>query len=139
RPLGKGLRPHPWPRCSYRAAARCARRHAHRVLRPLPRRGPAGAAHDDGTGSSPALWPQALPNPGRRAYRSGSTRGEITLRGRRTLVPGWRARSVEGHELALPSFMYAAGRDPLDARTLEAIAIGVTTRKYRRALDPLPA
>src|SRR5439155_899182 len=27
----------------------------------------------------------------------------------------------------------------LDARTLEAIAIGVTTRKYRRALDPLPA
>jgi transposase-like protein len=54
-------------------------------------------------------------------------------------VPRLRARSVDGHELALSSFAYAAGRDPLDARTLEAIAIGVTTRKYRRALDPLPA
>jgi hypothetical protein len=66
--------------------------------------------------------PKHVPNPGRRAYRSGSTRGEITLGGRRILVPRLRARSVEGHELALPSFMYAAGRDPLDARTLEAIA-----------------
>jgi putative transposase len=83
--------------------------------------------------------PRHVPHPGRRAYRSGSTRGEITLGGRRILVPRLRARSVAGHELALPSFMYAAGRDPLDARTLEAIALGVTTRKYRRALDPLPA
>jgi transposase-like protein len=82
--------------------------------------------------------PRHIPNPGRRAYRSGSTRGEITLGGRRILVPRLRARSVEGHELALPSFMYAAGRDPLDARTLEAIAIGITTRKYHRALDPPP-
>src|SRR5262249_44396950 len=58
--------------------------------------------------------------------------------GRRILVPRLRARSVDGHELELPSFVYAAGRDPLDARTLEAIAIGITTRKYHRALDPLP-
>jgi putative transposase len=82
--------------------------------------------------------PKHVPNPERRAYRSGSTRGEVTLGGRRILVPRLRARSIEGHELALPSFTYAAGRDPLNARTLEAIAIGVTTRKYRRALDPLP-
>jgi putative transposase len=82
--------------------------------------------------------PKHVPNPERRAYRSGSTRGEVTLGGRRILVPRLRARSMEGHELALPSFTYAAGRDPLNARTLEAIAIGVTTRKYRRALDPLP-
>ena len=39
----------------------------------------------------------------------------------------------------MPSFAYASARDPLDARTLEAIAVGVTTRKYHRALDPLPA
>jgi putative transposase len=83
--------------------------------------------------------PKHVPNPARRAVRGGSTRGEVTLGGRRILVPRLRARSVDGHELALPSFTYAAGRDPLDARTLEAIAIGVTTRKYRRALDPLPA
>ena len=83
--------------------------------------------------------PKHVPNPARCAYRSGSTRGEVTLGGRRILVPRLRARSMEGHELALPSFTYAAGRDPLNARTLEAIAIGVTTRQYRRALDPLPA
>jgi putative transposase len=82
--------------------------------------------------------PKHVPNPARRAVRGGSTRGEVTLGGRRILVPRLRARSVDGHELTLPSFAYAAGRDPLDARTLEAIAIGVTTRKYRRALDPLP-
>ena len=83
--------------------------------------------------------PKHVANPKRRAVRGGSTRGEVTLGGRRILVPRLRARSVDGHELTLPSFTYAAGRDPLNARTLEAIAIGVTTRKYRRALDPLPA
>ena len=83
--------------------------------------------------------PKNVPNPDRRAYRHGQVPGEVTLGGRRILVPRLRARSVAGHELDLPSFAYAAHRDPLDARTLEAIAIGVTTRKYRRALDPLPA
>jgi putative transposase len=83
--------------------------------------------------------PKNVPNPARRAYRGGSVRSAVTLGGRRILVPRLRARSVDRHELDLPSFTYAAGRDPLDARTLEAIAIGVATRKYRRALDPLPA
>ncbi|MGH8699011.1 MAG: IS256 family transposase, partial [Burkholderiales bacterium] len=83
--------------------------------------------------------PKNVPDPARRAYRHGQTRGEVTLGGRRILVPRLRARSVDGHELELPSFRYAAQRDPLDARTLEAIALGVTTRKYPRALDPLPA
>ncbi len=83
--------------------------------------------------------PKNVPDAERRAYRHGQTRGEVTLGGRRILVPRLRARSVDGHELELPSFRYAAHRDPLDARTLEAIAIGVTTRKYHRAHDPLPA
>jgi transposase-like protein len=83
--------------------------------------------------------PKHVPDPARRAYRGGSVPGEVTLGGRRILVHRLRVRSVDGHELALPSFAYAAHRDPLDVRTLEAIAIGVTTRKYRRALDPLPA
>src|SRR5207245_7295096 len=83
--------------------------------------------------------PTTVPAPARRASRPGRAPGEATLGGRRILVPRLRARSVDGHELALPSCAYAARRDPLDARTLEAIAIGVTTRKYRRALDPLPA
>src|SRR3989475_13196719 len=83
--------------------------------------------------------PKNAPNPDRRAYRGGSVRGEVTLGGRRILVPGLRARSVDGHELELPTFAYAAGREPLNARTLEAIAIGITTRKYPPALYPPPA
>jgi putative transposase len=81
--------------------------------------------------------PKHVPNPGAvpiaagvRAARSRSAGAGSSCR---ACVRG------AGHELALASFLYAAGRDPLDARTLEAIAIGVTTRKYRRALDLLPA
>jgi len=62
----------------------------------------------------------------------------VTLGGRRILVPRLRARSVDGAELVLPSFAYAAGRDPLDAHTLNALAVGVATRAYQRTLDPLP-
>jgi transposase-like protein len=82
--------------------------------------------------------PAHVPDPQRRAYRHGKVAGEVTLGGRRILVPRLRARSVDGAELVLPSFAYAAGRDPLDARTLEAIAAGVSTREYGRVLDPLP-
>jgi len=82
--------------------------------------------------------PPHVPDPDRRAYRHGTVAGEVTLGGRRILVPRLRARSVDGAELVLPSFTYAAGRDPLDARTLDALAVGVSTREYRRVLDPLP-
>src|SRR5262249_2223806 len=82
--------------------------------------------------------PKHVPNSARRAVRGGSTRGEVTLGGRRVLVPRPRARGAGGDELGPPTRFYAAGCDPLDARTLEAIAIGITTRKYHRALDPLP-
>src|SRR5213593_5223081 len=43
--------------------------------------------------------PKNVPNPERRAYRGGSVCGEVTLGGRRILVPRLRARSVDGHEL----------------------------------------
>ena len=71
-------------------------------------------------------------------YRHDKVTGEVTLGGRRILVPRLRARSVEGAEVVLPSFAYAAARDPLEAHTLEAMAAGVATREYRRVLDPLP-
>lgn len=82
--------------------------------------------------------PPHVPDPARRAYRHGKVAGEVTLGGRRILVPRLRARSLDGTELVLPSFAYAAGRDPLDAHTLNALAVGVSTRAYHRTLDPLP-
>lgn len=75
---------------------------------------------------------------GTLTMRIYSTQSEVVLGGRRIVLPRLRARSVTGAELTLPSFAYASAQDPLDARTLEAIAVGVTTRKYYRALDPLP-
>lgn len=45
---------------------------------------------------------------------------------------------MDGAELRLPSFGFASSRDPLDHRTLEAIAVGVSTRKYGRSLETLP-
>jgi transposase-like protein len=82
--------------------------------------------------------PAHVPDPQRRAYRHGQTRGEVTLGGRRIVVPRLRARGIDGSEIALPSFAYAARRDPLDAHTLDALAAGVATRAYHRTLDPLP-
>lgn len=82
--------------------------------------------------------PKWMPNAQRRAVRGGTTKSEVTLGGRRIGIQRLRARSVEGSELRLPSFEFAASRDPLDARTLEAISIGVSTRKYARSLDALP-
>jgi putative transposase len=82
--------------------------------------------------------PKWLPNPQRIAQRGGSSASELTLGGRRLPVRRLRARAVAGSELALPSFTWATGRDPLERRTLEAIAVGVSTRNYHRTLDDLP-
>ena len=76
--------------------------------------------------------------PSRSAVRAGSAPGEVTLGGRRIVLQRPRVRCVRGRELGLPSFALAARRDPLDQRTLEAIAVGVSTRGYRRSLEALP-
>jgi len=81
--------------------------------------------------------PKGVHQPGRRAWRGGSTAGRVTLGGRQIEMPRLRARSAEG-ELSLASFSWAASRDPLNAHTMEAIGAGVSTRKYHRTLDPLP-
>ncbi len=81
--------------------------------------------------------PKGQHDPERRAHRAGSTSSDITLGGRRIPVRRLRARRLGGEELALPSFAFATDRDPLDRRTMEAIACGVSTRKYGRSLEKL--
>ena len=39
--------------------------------------------------------------------------------------------------MELPSFAFAASRDPLDRHALNAVACGISTRKYARSLEPL--
>ena len=78
------------------------------------------------------------PDTERRAYRGGHTASNVVLGGRRIGVQRPRARGIEGGELMLPTFTWAAGADPLNRATMQAIAAGVTTRRYRSTLDPLP-
>ncbi len=79
------------------------------------------------------------PDAQRRAYRGGHTASSVVLGGRRIAVQRPRVRGIEDGELALPTFTWAAGADPLNRATMQSIAAGVTTRRYRGTLDPLPA
>jgi len=75
---------------------------------------------------------------GRSAQRGGSAPSAVTLGGRRIDLKRLRVRALDGTEVELPSFVFAAHRDPLDEHTLEAIAAGVSSRKYSSTLDRLP-
>jgi transposase-like protein len=75
----------------------------------------------------------------RQAVRAGSTDSAIVLGGRRIGMRRPRVRSTEQREVRLPSFEAASKSDPLDRHTLDAIASGVTMRRYARSLEPLPA
>jgi Transposase and inactivated derivatives len=82
--------------------------------------------------------PKWKPRETREAQRAGSTRSLVVLGGRKIEVKRPRLRARDGREQELPSYRWAAAEDPLDQRTMEAIASGVATRKYPRVLDPLP-
>jgi putative transposase len=77
-------------------------------------------------------------DPDRSAGRSGTTKSEVTLGGRRIAIKRPRVRSKDGEEMELPSFAFAADRDPLDHHALNAVACGISNRRYARSLDPLP-
>lgn len=81
--------------------------------------------------------PKWTPDGERKAVRGGSTQSLIVFGGRKIGVKRPRVRLKDGHEGELPSFAWAADRDPLDAQTLDAIACGVSSRKYKRSLETL--
>lgn len=81
---------------------------------------------------------KGVPDANRRALRGGTTKSAVVLGGQRIGVTRPRVREIGQGELPLPSFAWAAGRDPLDMATLAAIAAGVSTRRYASVLDPLP-
>ena len=83
--------------------------------------------------------PQGVPETARRAGRGGTTASQVVLGGQRIAVRRPRARSATKGELALRSFEWAAGGDPLDTATMAAIAAGVSTRRYASTPGPVPA
>lgn len=74
----------------------------------------------------------------RRAYRYGHEQGKLVLGGRKVQLRRPRVRSVDGCELALPSWVTMRQEDPLHERAFEQMVVGVSTRKYARSLEELP-
>ena len=74
----------------------------------------------------------------RQAQRSGHVPSSLVMGGRRVKIERPRARSVDGHELSLPSWRAWSARDPLDERAFEQMVLGVSTRRYARSLEALP-
>jgi transposase-like protein len=77
--------------------------------------------------------------PTRQARRSGSAPGELVMGGRRVQIRRPRARTLDGKEVQLPSWTAFGAEDPLHERAVEQMLVGVTTRRYERSLEPLPA
>lgn len=79
-------------------------------------------------------------NAERKASRAGyADEAELVLGGRRVAVKRPRVRSSDGREVPLPSWEKFAADDPLQARAVEQMVLGIATRKYERSLEPLPA
>ena len=68
-----------------------------------------------------ACGPKWTSDAARTARRAGSTPSAVTLGGRRIVVKRLRARTVAGAWLDL---LGVASREPLDQRTMEAVAVG---------------
>jgi putative transposase len=77
--------------------------------------------------------------PDRTARRGGHAPGELVFGGRRISVKRPRARNVNGEELSLPSWRQFSVEDPLQERALTQMLVGVSTRKYKRSLEPVDA
>jgi putative transposase len=77
--------------------------------------------------------------PTRQARRAGTAPGELVMGGRRVQVRRPRARTLDGKEVQLPSWTAFGAEDPLRERAVEQMLVGVTTRRYARSLEPLPA
>lgn len=83
--------------------------------------------------------PKGVPDATRRAVRGGTTASKVVLGGQRIDIRRPRVRAIEAGELQLPTFAWAANADPLNTATMSAIAAGVSTRRYAKTVDQLPA
>ena len=76
-------------------------------------------------------------NPDRTAVRHGTGKGSVTLGGRRVEVTRPRARTLDGHEVALQAYSQFAADDLLSQVVLERMLAGVATRRHARIGEPL--
>ena len=81
--------------------------------------------------------PKGKHNPERVAVRHGAEKGSVTLGGRRVSVTRPRARTVDGHEVPLQSYVHFAAEDLLAQVVMERMLAGVATRRHARVAEPV--
>src|SRR4249920_3296575 len=81
--------------------------------------------------------PKGKHDPTRTATRHGPGRGSVTLGGRRLPITRPRARTLDGHEVPLPSYEHFADDDLLSEVVLERMLAGLATRRHARAAEPV--
>jgi putative transposase len=74
----------------------------------------------------------------RTHHHWGTTATELTFGGRRLQVQRPRVRSTTGGEVSLPSVAAFRERDPLTARMMQQLLVGVSTRRYEASLEARP-
>jgi len=84
-----------------------------------------------------ACGPKGAHDPNRAAVRHGDGRGSVTLGGRRVPVTRPRARTVDGHEVPLASYLHFAAEDVLTQVVMERMLAGVATRRHARTAEPV--
>jgi putative transposase len=75
----------------------------------------------------------------RSHYRWGAAPIVLPFGGQRITVPCPRVRAVRGGEAQLKSTLHFRAVDPVPARVLNQILLGVSTRGYRSSLERVPA
>ena len=70
----------------------------------------------------------------RRGYRWGMTKGKIGFHGGKVAVHRPRVRSLDGHEVELPTWTAAQAEDWLGRWAMNLMLINVSTRKLKRAV-----
>jgi putative transposase len=83
--------------------------------------------------------PRGMHDPQRAAVRHGTGRGSVTLGGRRVPVTRPRARTLDGHQVALTSYVHFAADDLLSQVVMERMLAGVATRRHVRTAEPVGA
>lgn len=83
--------------------------------------------------------PKGKHDPSRSAHRHGHDHGALVLGGRKVSVAKPRVRGKDGEEKQLATYEVLSAEDPLLDRVYEQMIVGVSTRKYARSLEPLPA
>jgi putative transposase len=75
----------------------------------------------------------------RAASRHGGGRGSVVLGGRRVPVTRPRARTVDGHEVRLPTYNLFAAEDQLTHVMMQRMLAGLATRRHTAAAEPVGA